>query len=74
MPGEIVRRAVERRERSEDEERKPSALTRLVASLDPTSFVDTSAPPAGRTSAVRAGGTAKPDAPSEAPTAVTEGR
>lgn len=72
--GEIVRRAVERRERSEDEERRPSAITRLVASLDPTSFVDTSAPPVGRTSAVRAGGTAKSDAPSEAPTAVTEGR
>ncbi|MBS1843222.1 MAG: FAD-dependent oxidoreductase [Actinobacteria bacterium] len=38
--GEIVRRAVERKERAEDEGRVPSRAARAVASLDPTSFVD----------------------------------
>jgi glycine/D-amino acid oxidase-like deaminating enzyme len=53
--GEIVRRAVERRERSEDQEREPSRATKLVAGLDPTSFVDSSAPPAGPFSAAEIG-------------------
>jgi glycine/D-amino acid oxidase-like deaminating enzyme len=60
--GEIVRRAVECRERSEDQERKPSRVTKVVASLDPTSFVDNSAPPAGSPSAAEVGGSREPAA------------
>jgi hypothetical protein len=38
--GRIVRAAVARKEAAEDTGRPPSRLTRLVAGLDPTSFVD----------------------------------
>lgn len=43
--GEVVRRAVHRRERAEDGDRNPSIATRAIARLDPTSFVDSSAQP-----------------------------
>jgi len=38
--GRIVRSAIERKERIEDEERKPDPITATVAKLDPTSFMD----------------------------------
>ena len=45
--GEVVRRAVHRREQAQDRDRDPSLATRAIASLDPTSFVDSSARSSG---------------------------
>ena len=38
--GRLVREAVARKERIEDRERKPDVITRTIAGLDPTSFID----------------------------------
>lgn len=38
--GRLVRAAVARKERLEDRERRPDVVTRTVAALDPTSFID----------------------------------
>ena len=42
--GRLVREAVARKERLEDRERKPDVVTRVIAGLDPTSFIDRGTP------------------------------
>ena len=42
--GRLVREAVARKERLEDRERKPDVVTRAIAGLDPTSFIDRGTP------------------------------
>jgi hypothetical protein len=58
--GALVRAAVARKETAEDGERRPGRPTRLLAGLDPTSFVDRGGAPAaaGRRDAQANGGLA----------------
>ena len=48
LGGRLVRAAIARKERLEDAGRPPDRLTRGLAGLDPTGFVDSAAPPAGK--------------------------